>query len=226
MAILAPLLITVCAVAAVVTFIRTPEVVRARLVDPEVFKLTYQFLLIVVLGSAVTVSFQAVAVARDAREKRRTMQREIHDALVQAYNDAKQARRLLRASVSSGEPHSVNNSRVVFRQYDKQLEAVSRAQLGIELVIRRIRFNHTSFKRSDEIVGHLKTVEKYLNRVIDEWEEVRRNSDTDPPQVVVSELPALDDFLRHYDESAVFGREFKESFAAALQLLEQAVRAG
>lgn len=223
---LVPLVVTGLGVAAVSVYIRSPEVLRAQL-EPEVFKLTYQFLLVVVLGSAVSLSFQAVAVGRDAREKRRTMQREIHDALVQAYNDAKHARRLLRARARIGGngPDPAAHPRVVYDEYDKQLEAVSRAQLSIELVIRRISFNKRSFRRAGAIVDHLRTVEKYLNTVIDEWEDVGRKSRRSP-QLTIEKLPALDDFLRHYDDSAKFGQDFKNAFAAALQLLEQALRAG
>jgi hypothetical protein len=221
-----PLLVTALAVAAIMVFVQKPQAMHARL-DPEVFKLSYQFLLIVVLGSAVTLSFQAIAVGRDARDKRRSMQREIHDALVEAYNDAKHARRLLRARArtgGNGADPSVD-PRLDVDEYDGQMEAVSRAQLGIELVIRRIKFNSRSFRRAKEITTHLGIVEKYLNQVIDEWEDVRVQSRRSP-RLTVHSLPALDDFLRHYDHSARFRLEFKVPFASALQLLERALRAG
>lgn len=216
-----PIVVTILAIAGSAICIVAAPVVREYL-DDEVFKLTYQFLLIVVLGAGVSASFQAISFAREARERRRAFQREVHDGLVTGYNDAKRARRLLRARARVNiDPETSARYDILFKQYDRQLEALSGAQLSIEFAIRRIEVNRLLFYHADDIVASLKVVEKYLNEVIDEWEETGPKAKTlGPVKLTSAELPNLEDFLRHYHPAARFPSHFKEPFKKALRLIE------
>src|ERR1043165_8291578 len=91
-----PLLLTSIAVVGVWMFLFMGKPLIAYM-GSELFSLTYEFLLMVVIGSGVSALFQTVTHGRQARERRRELQRELHQTIVSGWNDAKRARRLLRA---------------------------------------------------------------------------------------------------------------------------------
>ena len=213
-----PIFITMVAVLFVLMFLFRGERVAAR-IGPEVFTQTYQFLLMIVIGSGVSVLFQSVSYAREARERRRTLQREIHQCLVTGYNDAKRARRLLLARarhVNGGEAMSIHAN-----EYDHQMEALSSAQLAIELTTRRVALNRNLFP-DDELRQCLHAVGDYLNGIIDEW-EYTKPSLAEPLVLSLAQLSELDAFLKPPSASARFRDGFKIPFDRALRLMEQAI---
>lgn len=218
-----PLIITALAIGAVGLFIVRGQSVEQR-VGGQVFALTYEFLLSVVIGSGVSVLFQTISYARELRDRRRSLQREIHQSLVAGYNDAKKARRLLRARARSAvhAPDAVGCG-IDAAAYDEQMEALSEAQLSIELATRRIEFNRTLFHRAPDLLAAMKAVGKYLNTVIDEWEDVRPLVSDRRAPLTLARVPCLDAFLRDYRESPAFRDGFKVPFDDALRLLEEAL---
>lgn len=209
-----PAMLMLLALAGVCAFLLLGPQLSAHMA-PAVFSTTYQFLVTAVLGAGVSVLFQSVTQARDVRERRRTLQREIHAALVAGYNDVKRARRLLRARARS-------SAATVAREYDTQLEAVSSAQLAIELATRRVELNRTLFPNQEQLLVSLNTVCKYVNSVVDEWEDARPRIASDATSVSV-ELPVLDAFLTDWRTSPQFRDGFKMPFDFALRMLEQAL---
>jgi hypothetical protein len=212
-----PATVMLLAAAGACLFILCSASITAR-VGTGIFNATYQFLLVVVLGSGVTAVFQTLAQARDARERRKTLQREIHGALITGYNDAKRVRRLLRARARSG----VDANIIDRGEYDTQLEALSSAQLSIEFATRRIELNRTVFPHAEDLRAALKAVGAYLNTIVDEWEDLRPKSAAATPFIITT-LPALDAFLRHYNDSPAFRDGFKKPFDIALRLIEEAL---
>jgi hypothetical protein len=212
-----PIILTVIAAFGVAMFIADSDAISRR-IGPELFAMTYQFFLLIVLGSGVSVMFQTIAQGRELRERRRILQREIHLALVSGYNDAKRARRLLRARGRCDSDGSVDS-----HEYDTQLQALSDAQLAIELATRRIELNRNLFVKADELIKELNVVGRYLNCIVDEWEDTK-------PAVAVStriclaDLPQLDTFLHSPDEAPRFRSGFKAPFDRALELIEDALR--
>lgn len=219
-----PLTVTLLAAAGVWTFLVVGESIKDRLGE-DLAGMTYQFLLIIVLGSGVSVLFQTVAYGREMRERRRTLQREIHDSLVSGYNDAKRARRLLRARAraSSGDSRSHAGNTIDAAEYDRQLEALSSAQLSLELAMRRVVMNRTFFAHHAELIAALRMVTNYLNAIIDEWEDMRPRLISSGAIFTISDLPELDAFLRHYASAPRFREGFKKPFDDALELLEKAL---
>ena len=217
---LIPLLLTSLAVICAAMFILMGKRIETR-IGTELFTSTYEFLLVVVIGSGVSVLFQAVSYARDARERRRTLQRDIHDTLIAGYNDAKRARRLLRARarvIDHTSPALLDAG-----EYDRQMEAISSAQLAIELATRRIQMNRTIFPKRDDLIASLTTVGKYLNGVIDEWEDVRPAAVDGHRPLISGSVPELTAFLQHFKDSPRFHQGFKIPFDRVLELLEQAL---
>jgi hypothetical protein len=220
-----PLVVTALAIIAVSILIVREQSVTNR-IGNEVFALTYEFFLTVVIGSGVSVLFQTISYARELRDRRRALQREIHQALVTGYNDAKKARRLLRARARNAPraPDGVGCG-IDAAEYDVQMEALSTAQLSIELATRRIEVNRALFYRAPELLVAMNDVGKYLNTVIDEWEDVRPLLHETHAPLTMARVPCLDAFLRDYRESALFRDGFKLPFDDALRLIEEALLA-
>ncbi len=55
----------------------------------EVFKISYEFLLIIVIGGAVSWLFSHRTFEKEAREQKKTLQREFQEELIKAYNSSK-----------------------------------------------------------------------------------------------------------------------------------------
>ena len=90
----------------VIAFIIWPHRVEEVIVHDKVFELTYQFLLIGVVGGALTIFYQSIQRQRDAREAERGLQRQLLMDVVQAYNGAKKVRRLVRAKARTSQSYS------------------------------------------------------------------------------------------------------------------------
>jgi hypothetical protein len=217
-----PLLLTALAVIGVWMFLFLGKPLIAHL-GTELFTLTYEFLLMIVIGSGVSVLFQTVSHGREVRDRHRVLQRELHQELVSGYNDAKRARRLLRARgrAANGAAHPALGMNAA--EYDRQLEALSSAQLSIELAVRRIEMNRSLFPRHADLLRALTTVGKYLNSIIDEWEEIRPTLTKSRTPLLMTSLPELHAFIQHYADSPRFREGFKNPFDQALRLLEQAL---
>lgn len=212
-----PALLMLLAASGVCSFIVLGKSISEH-IGAGVFNATYEFLLVAVLGSGVSVLFQAGSHVRAARERREKLQREIHLALVTGYNDAKRARRLLRARARTrrGETYIIDPS-----EYERQLEALSSAQLSIELATRRIELNRSAFPESGELLRALHAVCEYLNSVVDEWEDIRSQSCDSHATLHMAQLPRLEAFLLHYQQSPEFRDGFKIPFDTVLILLER-----
>src|SRR5213596_2092945 len=101
----------------IIAFLVKPAQIKEQLGE-DVFKLTYQFLLLVVIGGALSLIYQefqyqrdqdAKAFERDAatREAERGLQRQLLTEVVEAYNAAKKVRRLLRAKATKYPPATI-----------------------------------------------------------------------------------------------------------------------
>ncbi len=66
-------------------------------VEEKVFDSTYQFFLITIVGGGVSLIYEAYRHERESRESQKEVQRNLRSNFISSYNNAKQARRLLRA---------------------------------------------------------------------------------------------------------------------------------
>jgi hypothetical protein len=191
--------------------------------EPEVYKLTYQFLLVVVAGALVTFALQSAAYARNLREAERERQRETHGAVVVAYSAAKRCRRLLRARALLQPVRSWwrIDIDVGYAEYDQQMLDISDAQLKLELAIRKIKADRDLFAHSKEIRRLLTSVEAYLGDLVEEWEGARRRLGAAVSKVPLRRLPKLSDFVLPYNARSTFYIKFRKPFHRALRLFEQ-----
>lgn len=180
-----------------------------RWLGPDVYKLTYQFLLLTVFGGAVSWLFTLHSKLREdnqkAKEKaltRRTEEklllRKLYSNIIQAYNAAKRARRLLRATARcfSSDGNSLNVTMIILEPYEKQMQEIIDIQLQFETFIDEVESNPTLFSGGagpTVLKGHLKSIEGYLNDIIDEYENLY-NVRADALTLSISKLPRLEEF--------------------------------
>jgi len=128
-------LLVLLAVGLVILFIKWPGATKQFLGDdPELFKLTYQFLLLTVIGGGVALFFKHLDRLRAMRQSLR----EMHAELLEAFNQAKSVRRHLRAQL--GTVVAVHpDTKITVELYDDQMESLSDAQLIFEVHAKRAK---------------------------------------------------------------------------------------
>ncbi|MFI5911119.1 hypothetical protein [Dactylosporangium sp. NPDC051541] len=205
--------------------------VMTRVVGIEAYKNLLQFCLVVVLGGAVSLLYQAYnrQVDRQAEVKRQdehradavqeTRQRYLSE-LIGHYNRVKRARRLLRAKALTHDPDRANR-RVRVARYDELLQSVLDAQLTFETMSRTMRVEGSLFATDHDLIAALIRAESYLRALVTEYENVMPQADR--AEVELRMLPELADFVGPYEESKRFRTEFVHSTQAALAALEHLI---
>jgi hypothetical protein len=219
--ILITILITVAlASIGVFAFLIRGQQIRPML-DTEVFNLTYQFLLIVVIGGAVSLLYTQFSDERDRAQEHRVLLRQMHSELLSAFNAAKRVRRTLRARV--GCASGVSAMCVVnAAEYEEQIDLLMEAQFTFEVYAKRASDPQLFFGRGEELGTELGTVEDYLNDIIDEYEDRLKSFEGTPPIKPLAKLPKLAEFIGPYKDAHSFQQKFKYPFRRALLALPKA----
>ena len=152
--------------------------------NATIFKVTYQFMLMVLLGGPVSLFFKEYARERELRENKKSIQRKLYSDITKAYNSAKKVRRLIRAkalitndSKTDGEGFKL---RIVKRgPYEEQMEALNDIQLKFEFFRHEVESSPDLYKASN-LSKHLRTIEKYLGKIVSEYESSLREFSGDP----------------------------------------------
>jgi hypothetical protein len=159
---------------------------------------------------------------RDRRiaENRDEFLKGILDEIGGSYILAKKTRRLLRAAAFpplASDGHVVD-ARIKVTDYDAHLRVLNDVQLELETIVRDIETNQKAFSKASEVSDAVHAMEKYLNRVVKEYERSRgRFSET--AEIRVADLERLSDFVRS-------GRnEFLSEFVEGRRRIEAAIRA-
>ena len=202
--------------------------------DKEIYKLTYQFLLFIVIGGALSLLYQRFTALREAREGKREREREareqrrlrlqtIHRDLLSVFNRVKKARRLLRAlAVTSLDDPTPSAEVVNADEYAKQMLAIIEAQLILETYVKESKADRL-FESIPGLGDALKRAEKYLGSLIGEFEEHLREFQGIPKTRPLAKLDELRDFIAHKEASKNFKPEFTRPFREALDALENAL---
>lgn len=174
----------------------------------ETFKILLQFLLLVVIGGAFSLLFSQYALEREKRETKKEEYRELLAELIKEYNSAKRIRRLLRAEAR----FVPNNEEVNIKAepYHKQMKALINVQLGFEYLKRFVE--NTDYDELKALGPSLKSIESYLNKIINEYElsyELFSKDESRP----IDDLPVLKEFIeKHKDSKPVIVGDFKKEF--------------
>jgi hypothetical protein len=161
----------------------------------DLVKMTYQFCLIVVIGGAVTWLFREYTRVREHRESDSQELASMSQDLVRTYNDIKRIRRLLRARAQRGGSVTESETTVRRRVYEELMGELNEVQLRLEQYKRRVRSEEPLFRKSEGLESALKEMEKYLHDIIEEYENVLRSYEEDPPNLSITRLPKLAEFI-------------------------------
>jgi len=186
-----------------------------RFLGSDVFKLTYEFLVISVVGGWLSAIYKGIHHDRDQRAAERTLQRQLLADIVKAYNAAKKARRLLRAKAIKLEP----TPHVDRDPYDEQTQDLMGAQLDFESFVARVGESQKLFLG---VEPDLSRIEKYLHDILDEYSTNLPKFSGSPPTLPLTSKSPLEEFTKKYIPDSAFDTELKRPFAritTALQTL-------
>lgn len=165
----------------------------------EMFKTGLQLFGVGVIGFAANVLYERYRRHREKREARREIQRQFLVALVAAYQQTKQHRRVLRARAFE----TVDGVELLLPQiYDEKMELVSQCQLSFEALIRQVKASKPDhFPERDNLIDNLRRIEVYLGDLVSEWEAtmplLRRNI-----RITRTDMTRLGDFVGRADETS------------------------
>ncbi len=184
-----------------------------------IFKLTYQFALLVVMGGAVGWVFRSYTKIREGLESDRQELLGATRDLVSSYNDIKAIRRILRAQAQKcgeiGEPETY----IQIDVYERQVLKLSRVQLTLEAYKRRVNADKQLFKEAAGLHRRLSEMEVYLHCVIEEYELAFREFSEKPTSLLAIELPKLSEFIAPRMESNAIKENILFAFHGALDTL-------
>lgn len=199
----------------------------------EAFKLTYPFLLLVVLGGAISLVYKEFSSERNAvraiqerlrneAQRRRERWMALSRDLIETYSNSKRIRRLLRARAlkkrGGGSPEGVAAEMMLdVAVYDKLIQELNDVQLSFETQARLAEADTSLETVAPGTRKHLRSIEKYLNRIIQENEDNLPTFTAD--SVSLKSLPALKKYVGSYRDLHEFKAEFKEPLLAILTSL-------
>jgi len=236
-----PLIVGLCAAILTFYFVEQHRLLTNGDVHEEVVKSIVQFLLLIILGGAVTAIYQARLREREDAERQRAERVTItehdrqvltvmRDNLISAYHRVKRVRRLLRARLEY--PEGKTGPRFVPKlEYDEQMEQVIDALLEFESILRQIYGNVPLFGKDSGLGGCLDDIEKHLKGTVKEYREKLWKFDGNPPRMNLEELPKLQLFLglETRDDASESPPDvgakhrFKEQFKTAIRYLQKEI---
>lgn len=195
-------------------FIAYPDATKAILGDEKIRELTYQFFLITVLGGLIAWLYKEL----DRLRGQRSVLREMHAELLQAYNRAKTVRRNLRAKVGTMTVANLN-AEVTAKDYEEEMEELSDSQLAFEVYAKRANEPWLWFRGGRKLAGSLQKIEGYLNEIVKEYQREFAKFTGNPPTRKLCHLRKLAEFIGPYEQTKEFQECFKYPMRDALQAL-------
>lgn len=210
--------VVVAAATGIYFFIRRPLVVRELLGSQESFEITYEFLLVTVVGGLLALLYKQLDVRR---EQRRDL-REMYSEILGAYNRAKSVRRRMRARL--GTAKAINKETPIAADYyEEQIEVLSNAQLTFEVYVKRTK-GPLWFWRARHLAENLEEAQSYLNGIVKEYEEkLATFSAEDPRTAHIGQLEKLTEFIGPYHDARDFKGRLKLPVRDALAALGKVI---
>jgi hypothetical protein len=199
----------------------------------EAAKAGIQLGVITIVGAAITQGLKGFNDSRERRLKRLDIDREerrrmneyrlgVFRDTVDAYNEVKRVRRLLRAAGLGGAA-AAPVSTVQLATYESGMEALNKAELALEKIGREVGAQQAAFAHAWSQIEGLKTSQDYLRQVLAVWERgglrCRGENEEGSDEEGSDDADAFNAFLAKRSET--FGQTFWPSFDA----FEKAIRA-
>lgn len=222
-----------CFAVAAAIYLLTWHSSASSAIGVEGYKLLLQLVMIIILGGAVTLLYQAFnrrseertteRLSADQRaESIRTLRHDYMTKLIAEYNRTKRARRLIRAqALVRSEPPG--NDRVKVAEYEKEMQEVLDAQLSLETIAYTVRAEPELFPASTSIPDSVKAMEEYLRSLVSEYEEHFPGLPTNGSLTSLHTLPVLEEFIGPYRSSTGFRQDFVHRFHAAVSDLQRLI---
>jgi len=130
-------------------------------------------------------------------------------------------RRRVRAQAVATSTEQEAEAFVITRSvYQDALEEVNDIQLSLEIVAKDVETNANVLRYAKEIFQGVRTMEEYINEMVDEWEHLHAKFEGDPPTARTSIVPKFNDLLGAYKTS-----QFRPLFVHAYYQTIENVRA-
>jgi hypothetical protein len=183
----------------------------------ELFKLGGQVIVVTVAGGYLVQQYNR---RRQHQIAVSEFRRRVLQDLITAYRKTKRARRRLRSrrrSRAEGES-GAEQTYLSLRDYDEQIDLLSDAQMDLEILVHELNTFGGAFKQGNAIRNHVAAMQKYLDRITDEYENVSGRF-TAEEYVPLKELTMLPEFLISKRGSQWHAR-MTMRFQSALQLIQ------
>ena len=187
--------------------------------EPEVFKLLAQLVLLAGIGGSASLLYREIERSRRRRDEECEVLRRTMSELIDAYNECKCVRRLLRAqaicTLDDGKETVDRDS------YSSLLTRLNDVQLHMEFYKKYIGWNQDLFAGNCPIFKQLETAEKYLGYVISEWEKQQCTLSEDQSKNLLDQLPNIKNFTA--SAKTGFSANVADPFELALKTLSESI---
>lgn len=183
---------------------------KARL-DPDVFKSSYEFLLVAILGGAVSLAYKQFSAERDRQRDAIKILREMHTELLLNYNEVKAVRRTLQALLRcTSRIAAPEGAAVDFRVYKAQMESLSAAQMRFEIYMKRAKEKVLYFAQGADLEEQCKIIDEYLHGIFDEYQLCEKCPEDGQLSIEITALPKLAEFIGPFMKGSEFDLRFKQ----------------
>jgi len=199
----------------------------------QVIRVTYQFFLVVVFGGGVSWLYQELTRKREQNKQDRTEFLSLFSDLVKVHNESKAIKRLLRAKAwRKKEEVDV----LLVEPYIELMDRLNKVQLDSEAIKRHVKSKNKFFAKvnelyqkekaqdkeaTDTIHGDLSRIEKYLNKIVQEYETALREYSEPPRYLRLDQLESVEAFIAAGDDASEFRIDAKARFKSAIKKLSQ-----
>jgi hypothetical protein len=196
----------------------------------DIFKITYQFLLIVVAGGGISWLYKDFISIRERKQSDIRAFRDLYSNLVDSYNQYKEIKRLLRAKALR---NSDDGEILLSRPYEKLMMRLNSVQLKFEFYKLDVGGKNQFFERVNEkytckdnacsLAQDLAKVEEYLNEVVDEYEKALRDYITMPEYLKLDDLKLkkVEEFIAKSKNQSSNREIAKKCFKSAIEKLAE-----
>jgi hypothetical protein len=195
---------------------RVPPDAQLELVT-EVAKAAIGIIPVAFLSVIVAELLKRRDIQREEEQRTREARTDFRRRAISAYNRSKAARRRLR-SAGFGPMLPSTISPEMLNTLDEQMAELSQAQLAFEQLAREADDASDLFGNASQVRGPLTKIEKYLNRVVSNWEKGRASLQRDPVAAQVDDWEHFLDFTADKGTTSL-----GDNPTQAFQDLEQAV---
>jgi hypothetical protein len=164
----------------------------------EIAKTGAQLGILSIIGGGVAT---ALRLLESLREEQRTLNQyrlSVLRDITTSYNQIKAVRRTLRAFGFKAPASPLSPDQVT--EFRAQMKALNEAQLALERLKRELTVRPDCFYEAGQIQCELKTAERYIGHVLDDWQEHGVDIVAGVPPTVMTPMGNLQAFLRESDE--------------------------